>query len=226
MTFEKTLGTRAWPLAMAALWLSGCAALPSTVGGAPKAQASASATPPAASASAAARPDPSAPKPFAEVIKGARVDDGFIPVWRKDDKVWLEIAPDRLGKPFHLAANVANSLGERGLYASSMGRDWMAELRLIGGTTVQLLALNTGFRAERDPAMQRTVQQSFSDSLLGAGKVVSAPHPQRKSVLVDASFLLSDLLGLSTRIESAFRMPYGLDKGNSLRRHGARRSRA
>ncbi len=204
--------------AAGAVLLTGCAALQGPAAGADTkvaTSAPSAAAAPASAASGAARPDPAAPKPFAEIIKGARVDDGFVPVWRKDDKVWLEIAPERLNQPFYLAANVSNSVGERGLYASSMGPAWTAEFRLIGSTSVQLIALNTEFRAERNPAMQRTVKQSFSDSLLGAGKVVSAPHPKRKSVLIDASFLLADLRGLGTSIEAAFRLPFALDKGNS-----------
>lgn len=204
------------PLLWAAAVLGGCASLPAG----PAAQASsdksavAAPAPASAASAAAAKPEPGVPKPFAEIVKKARVDDGFVPVWRENDKVWLEIAPERLNQPFYLAASVANAVGERGLYASSMGRDWLAEFRRVGDN-VQLIARNTAFRAERDPAMKRTVEQSFSDSLLGAGKVVSAPHPQRKSVLVDASFLQGDLLGLSTRVEAAFRLPYAIDKGNS-----------
>lgn len=206
------------PLLLATTILSGCANLPGSaaapaLGAADKSAAAASAPDSAASAPAA-KPDPSAPKPFVEIIKKARVHDGFVPVWRQGDKVWLEIAPERLNQPFYLAAGMANSVGERGLYASSMGRDWIAEFRRVG-ESVQLIARNMAYRAERDPAMQRTVEQSFSDSLMGAGKVVSAPHPQRKSVLVDASFLQGDLLGLATSVEAAFRLPYGIDRGNS-----------
>ena len=41
---------------------------------------------PAASAPAPARPaDASLPKPFAEVIKDAKQQDGLFPIWRKDE---------------------------------------------------------------------------------------------------------------------------------------------
>ena len=133
-------------------------------------------------------------RPFAEIIKEATRQDGFVPVWRKDDKVWLEIAPERLGVPMMVSVNAASSVGERGLYGSQMGPRWLGEFRRIGNQ-FQLLARPTGFRGERDPASQRAVAQAFSESLLGSGAVLSAPHPERKSVLVDASFLLGDLAG-------------------------------
>jgi hypothetical protein len=208
------------PVAAAAALLSACA----TVGGpaAPAAQAddktAVAAAAPASAASApkpAARPDPSAPKPFDEVVKDAQRSAGFIPVWRKDEKTWLEIAPDRLGKPMILSLSIANAVGERGLYANQMVSDNKVELRIVG-RVLQLRALNTAFRANGDPAMARTVAESFSDSLLAAAPVLSAPHKDSKAVLVDASALLiGDLPGISTALESAFRMPYGLDGKNS-----------
>src|SRR5258707_619400 len=87
----------------------GGAAAPAAAASAPAAAASA----PAAAASAnvpgaiAARPpvDPSAPKPFADVTKGAKVDDGLFPIWRKDEKVWIEIPKDMLNKPFMFSVN-------------------------------------------------------------------------------------------------------------------------
>ena len=169
----------------------------------------------AASAPPAARPaDPSAPKPFADVIKDATRQDGFLPVWRKDEKTWLELPAGVLGQPLMLTVNIQQSVGERGLYASQMGPDWLAEFRRVGNT-VQLVARNMNYRAGDDLASQQTVRQAFSDSLLASGAVASAPHPERKSILVDAGILLADLAGYSTRLEAAFRLPFALDRGNS-----------
>ncbi|MBX3637257.1 MAG: zinc-dependent metalloprotease [Rubrivivax sp.] len=218
-------------VALAATVLAGCAtsagpgaAAPATtpapaaaaVASAPASEtASASAAPGARpqAGAAAARP-PGTPPPFAEVVKDATRQDGFIPLWRKDDKVWLEIAPAHLGRPMLVSVNIAQSVGERGLYGSQMGPRWLAEWRRIGNQ-VQLVARQTGFRAERDPAAARAVQQAFSDSLIGSAAVASAEHPERKSVLVDASFLLGDLSGYSTRLEAAYRLPYAPDRANS-----------
>ena len=137
-----------------------------------------------------------------------------MPVWRKDEKIWLEITPERLGQPLLVTVNVAQSVGERGLYASQMGPDWLAEFRKVGNQ-FQIVAKQFAFRGERDTASRFAVSQAFSDSLIGSASIVSAPHPERKSVLVDASFLLGDMAGYSTRLEVAFRMPFAPDRANS-----------
>lgn len=204
------------PLAAAALLLLGaCASGPIAPGATGANTPSASAASAAGAASAAAeRPDPAAPKPFDAVVKGAARSDGFIPVWRKDDKTWLEIAPGRLAKPMLLSLSIANAVGERGLYAGQMVGEQMVELRMVG-RTLQLRALNTAFRAHGDPAMARTVAQSFSDSLVASTPVLSAEHKDSRAVLIDAAFLVGDLPGVSTAIEAAFRLPYALDAKNS-----------
>ncbi len=183
--------------------------------GAPGTSAPAGAAPPTAGpAAAGARPDGTALRPFAEVSRDATRIDGFVPLWRKDERVWLEVTPERLGQPFLLSINISSSVGERGLYGGSMGPSWLVELRRVGNN-LQLVARNTRFRADGDPALQRAVAEGFSDSLLGSAAVASAPHPERKSFLVDASFLLSDIVGYSTALERAFRLSFSVDRGNS-----------
>jgi hypothetical protein len=154
-------------------------------------------------------------RPFADIIKDAKRDDGFLPVWRKDEKAWLEVPQERIGQPFLLSVNIATSVGERGLYASQMGPSWTAEFRRVGNL-LQLIARNTDFRAHNQPGSQIAVSQAFPESLIAAGPVLSQPHPERKSVLVDAAMLIADLPGYSTVIERAFRLPYTLDKANSF----------
>jgi hypothetical protein len=205
----------------AAVWLlSGCAAFtalraPASQAPPVPAAAAASGASPFATAASAPRPDPDAPKPFAEVIKGATQQAGFVPVWRRDAKVWLEIPTELLDQPFLLSANISHSVGERGLYGSQMGPAWLASLRKINNTQIQLVALNTNYVATGAP-MQATLEQAFSNSLLGSAAIASAPHPQRKSVLIDAAFLLSDMPSYSTRLERAYRLPFVLDRANSF----------
>jgi len=168
---------------------------------------------PAGAASAPAAAPPAAPKPFAEVIRGAREQPGLFPIWRRDEKTWIEIPKEWLNKPFLFSVNVANAVGERGLYASQMIGSQMAEWRRIG-PQMQLVALNTRFRAEGGAA-KLAVEQAFSPSLIAAGTMASFEHPDRKSVLVDAGLLLGDIPGYSTRLEAAYRLPYTPDRANS-----------
>nr|WP_297526533.1 zinc-dependent metalloprotease [uncultured Roseateles sp.] len=213
-------------IAAAALLLTACATTGPT-GASTSAPTAQAAQPPAGAASGAPgqpgasspmtapRPaaDPTAPKPFAEVSRDAKRDDGLFPILRKDEKVWLEIPRAMLNKPFLFTINITSSIGERGFYASQMGPEILAEWRRVGNS-IQLVALNTAFRAEGGG--KRAGEEAFSPSLLAAGPVASADHPERKAFLVDAGLLLSDIPGMSTRLEMAYRLPYNVDRGNSF----------
>ena len=234
-------GVLAWGAAAAIVSLSGCATW-TTPGDARNASASAARiapTPsggvpvgappgtgpaaPAAGAPAAApgavvsgtRPDNATLKPFREVIAGARETKGYFTLWQKDDKVWIEIPDQRLDQSFFFSYNISDSVGERFAYASQMGKRHVVSFHRVGNA-MQLIAKNTRFIAAAGSATERAVRQSFSDSLLGSAPVLSQPHPESKSVLIDASALLmTDIPGYSTTLESSFRINYTLDRANS-----------
>ena len=64
--------------------------------------------------------------------------------------------------------------------------------------------------------MARAVARSFSDSVIGLAPVISQPHPERKSVVIDlGAVLLTDVPMLGYKLELAFRMPYRFDARNS-----------
>ncbi len=191
----------------------------SGAGAAPRPSAAGVANPAAAAALAAAlgRPQatPAAPPAFAEVVRDAKRVDGFLPVWTKDDKVWLEIAPAAMDKPFFFAISVATGLGERFFWPGLMGGSQVVELRKTG-STIQLIAKNLKVRAPANTPLATALAESYSDSLLATAAAASAPHPERKSILVDANSLLGgDISGAQTRLEGAYRLSYSLDRANS-----------
>ena len=178
------------------------------------------ATPPANGAAPAVAPTtpPSAPgalRPMKDILKDAKSTPGFFTLHQKDDKIWLEILPSQLGKPFFFSYNVPRSVGERGLYGSQMGGSKIVEFQKVGNQ-VQLIAKNTQFFAKEGTPQAQFVAESFSDSLLGSVPLVSAPHPETKSILIEANALLfTDIPGYQTRLEAAFRMPFSLDTRNT-----------
>jgi len=169
----------------------------------------------AASGAAARAPLPGTPPPFAEVTRDAKSTPGFLTLWTRDDKTWIEIPADRLDQPMFFAASLASGLGVGFLLPGLMPTDQVVVLRRVGNA-VQMVARNQHARAPEGTPLARAVAESYSDSLLASAPLAAAPHPERKSLLVDAMALLGgDLAGLQTRLEAAFRMPYGLDRGNS-----------
>ena len=169
----------------------------------------------APAAAPAARPDAAAPRPFAEIIKDAKQIPGYFTLYQKDDKVWIEIKPEQLDSPFFYQVNSTRGMGEGGVYPNSMLRGHVAEFKKLGNT-VQLIAKNHRFTATPGTAIARAVSESFTDSLIGFTTVSSAPHPDRKSILIDANALfLADLPGTATQLEATFRLPYAYDARNS-----------
>ena len=187
----------------------------------PTAQAQAPAAPPAPAAAAAATPpprvapQPGTPAPFAEVTREAKRADGFLPVWTRDDKTWIEIPAALLDQPFFFGGSLATGLGDRGFFPGLMTRQQIAVLRRVGNT-VQLLARNQHARAPAGTPLARAVAESYSDSLIGSAPLAAAPHLLNKALLVDAGLLLgNDIDGLQTQLEATYRLPYSLDRSNS-----------
>ncbi len=150
-----------------------------------------------------------------DFLRDAKATPGFFTLHQKDDKIWLEILPSQFNKPFFFSYNIPNSVGERGLYGSQMGSSRLVEFKKIGNQ-IQLIAKNTQFFAKEGTPQAQFVSESFSDSLLTSAAVLTQPHPETKSVLIEAnSLLFSDIPGYQTRLEAAFRMPFAVDTRNT-----------
>ena len=161
-------------------------------------------------------PVPGQPPPFAVVMKDASKIDGLFTAWQKDEKLWLELRPEDFNQPFFLSPKLTQGIGEQRLVGGLM----LASPRLVQfhrqHNVVQLIALNLQQVAKAGSPEARAVASAISPSLLGANLVASQPHPERKSVLVDASgIFLSDLLGLGMALQRSFRQGYSLDVRNS-----------
>jgi hypothetical protein len=216
------------PITLAlALLLAGCAttatAPASAPGGAPGAAAPAAAPDPAASGirppgAAPSAATPGQPQPFVAVAKDAVRVEGLFPLWQKDEKVWLELKPEDFGRPFFLSPKIARGIGEAGLFGGTMigrwgrtGRAQIVEFRRVHNQ-VQLIARNNDFAARAGTPEGRAVDAAFSVSLLASSTVASQPHPERKTVLVEAGPLfLGDLLGIGMQLQRSFRQGYALD---------------
>ena len=221
--------------ALAMLGVAGCA----TTAAAPMsaALAGASASAPAAAAktfalaasgaapasAASAPPAPGQPPAFATVIKDATESKGLIALWQKEEKVWLELKPEDFNKPFFLSPKISQGIGEAGLYGGTMigrygraGRAQLVEFRRVHNL-VQLVAINTDYAGgDAKSPSGRAVAAGFSNSLLGTAQVASAPHPERKTVLVEASpFFLGDMLGLGMALQRNYRQGYALEPRNT-----------
>ncbi|HMC15394.1 MAG TPA: DUF5117 domain-containing protein, partial [Albitalea sp.] len=173
-----------------------------------------------AAASGASGPSAAAPaagglRPFAEIIKDAKRTDGLFTIWQKDDKVWLELKPSDLEHPFFMSPKNKTGIGEGRFYGGLMGEEVVIEFRRIHNN-LQMLARNTEFVAKANTPTGRAVDAAFSPSLLASTSVLSQPHPERKSILVEANPLfVNDMLGTGMQLQRSYRQGYALDTRNS-----------
>ena len=199
------------------------AAAPATL--APTATALGASAPSAGARPATAFTPPTAgtPPPFAVVIREARRIDGPLTLWQKDDKVWIELMPAQWGKPFLLSPKIKSGIGEAFVLGGLMvypvngaGGPQVVEFVRVHNQ-VRLVARNTDIAAKPGTPEARAVADAYSNSLLGSTPVASLPHPDRKSVLVEANGLfLNDILGVGMMLQRGLRQSYGLDRANSV----------
>jgi Met-zincin/Domain of unknown function (DUF5117) len=155
---------------------------------------------------------------FDTVIQGAERIEGLMPLWRKQDKLWIELGPADWRKAFFLSPQLTTGIGEQGLFGgllasrwNQVGRPQWVEFRRVN-QQVQLLAINSAFVAAPGSAAALGIEAAFSHSLLASVPVASATHPKRETVLVELSAMLAtDVMGLGAQLQRAFRQSYALD---------------
>jgi hypothetical protein len=220
-------------IALAAAALAGCATLPQTSSKEPAPSATAPSPQAIANAQRLAGAPGSTPpqaaspasslRSFADATRDAKELPGLFNLWQRDDKVYLEIAPEQLERMYFFSTNLDQGLGESrflaGTMSSSLSRRFggpaIVVFRKVGGN-VQLVARNVKYTAQAGTPEARAVEDAFSDSLLSTAPVVSQPHPDRKSILVEANTLFfGDLPGAAPRLEQAYRQSYAFDARNS-----------
>lgn len=157
-------------------------------------------------------------KPFEEVVKDMERIEGLFTFYRNPDenKVLIELLPEQFGRDYLYSSKVERATGEKGLYGTIMRNEFVFQWRRFGNR-VQFVEKNTRFRAEPSSPVTRAIENSFTDSLHSSAKVLSKPHPERDSVLVDVNDLLvaQDLLGMAQGLKSRYETPYKLNKSDS-----------
>lgn len=179
-------------------------------------------TVPPTAATPAQTPVPGQAPAFETVIKGAERMDGLLPLWKRQDKVWIELAPSNLGRAFFLSPTVVTGIGEAGVFgglitsrSAQVGRPQWVEFRRIQ-QQVQLLAMNAAYTAQKGTPQELAVQAAFSPSLLASVGVASAPQAQTGAILIEANPLwVNDMLGLGLQLQRAYKQSYALDSRNS-----------
>lgn len=161
-------------------------------------------------------PPPAAPQPpFAVVIRDAKKTEGLFTLYQKDERAWIALEPEDFDKSFFLAPKLVSGIGEAYLYGGRFDDAQVIQFRRINNQ-VQMIAVNTRYKATPGTPEARAIAAAFSPSLLASAVVVSQPDPGTKAVLVDlGSLFLNDMLGIAIDLQRAYRQGYGFDPRNS-----------
>jgi Met-zincin/Domain of unknown function (DUF5117) len=152
-------------------------------------------------------------RPFDTVIRDTKKIEGLFTLYRneKTNRVFAEIMPEQLEQNHLMVMTLESAIGEKGLYSGLPLGDFLFKLRRVNNNTLQFVVPNTYFRADRGTPMERSIERSFSDSVLQILPIRSI-HDKRKSLLVELNpLLLGDLPGLGMALGGG----YGLDPTRS-----------
>src|SRR5215831_11450671 len=119
---------------------------------------------------------------FDKVVKGAKEYDGLFKLHRKDDKLYAELKPNQLDRPFLCPIAIARGLGMGG-HTLNFDEQWVLVFKRVGDK-VHLVRRNVHFQAKKDSPLAKAVETTYTDSILKALKIQSI-NPQRQTVLID-----------------------------------------
>ncbi len=106
--------------------------------------------------------------PFAELLRDAQTIDGLLKLYRKEDKLYAEIAAPLFNKDLLVAIAIARGIGETPLISGmtwGFGDDWIWQFRRVEDK-VQIVRRNVRFTAAKGSPEERAVQLAYTDSVL------------------------------------------------------------
>ena len=155
-------------------------------------------------------------KPFDQVVKNTSPVKGLFALYQNKEtgKIYLEIKPEQLNKNYLSTMTMESGIGERGIYSGMPLQDFLFYFRRVNNN-IHFVVRNVNFRVSSGSPQARSLDRSFSDSVLYSIPIKSI-HPKRKSILIDLEdLLLKDLPGLSTALSSQLGVSYQLDEKKS-----------
>ena len=119
---------------------------------------------------------------FDKVVKGAKEIDGLFKLYRKDDKLYAELKPFHLNRPYLCPIAIARGLGMGG-HTLNFDEQWVLLFRRVGDK-VHLIRRNVHFKAKPGSPEAAAVKTTYTDSVLMALRI-QAVHPIHQSILLN-----------------------------------------
>jgi hypothetical protein len=152
---------------------------------------------------------------FDQLIEGSERLEGLFTLYYHPDKgqVYLELSPEHLNQNYLCFSSLESGLGESGIVSGLELNEFLFQWRRQHNK-VEFVLPNINFRTDADDPQSRSVDRSFSESVLYSLPIASI-HPDRQTLLVDISSLLmgdQDLSGVAQEITSDFEAAYDGNK--------------
>jgi hypothetical protein len=152
---------------------------------------------------------------FDQLIEGSERLEGLFTLYHHPDtgQVYLELSPEHLNQNYLCFSSLESGLGESSIVSGLELNEFLFQWRRRHDK-VQFVLPNINFRTDADDPQSRSVDRSFSESVLYALPIASI-HPDRQTLLVDMTSLLmgdQDLSGVAQEIATDFEAAYDGNK--------------
>jgi len=164
-------------------------------------QATAGAPSTSTTAAGAAPAQAAKPKypPFADLLKDAATVEGLIKLYRKDDRVYAELAGGVMNRDLIVLISIARGIGEGALLGGmswGFGDDWLWQFRKVEDK-VQIVRRNVRFTAAKGSPEERAVHLAYTDSVLFSLPIATT-SPAGNLVVELTPVFMSDLPQISS----------------------------
>ncbi len=132
---------------------------------------------------------------YAKFTDGATAQTGLFTVWRKQSKVYLEIAPSQLDHAYLLVPILANGLG-RALFAGIHFRPLLWQFTRVGNQ-IMTVERNPYGKAKAGTPAALAVENSYPQSVISADPIVAIDSTSG-DIVFGADALLTDIVDLTT----------------------------
>jgi hypothetical protein len=154
-------------------------------------------------------PDKPKYKPWNKVITpDHQKQDGLIPIYTKQEEMYMVLSEEHLDKPMLAIMSLSQGIGSHFVFGGLPVDNVMFDFHR-SEDHIQVRRLEVIFRAPDDPALQKTIELTFSNSILAALPIASEKGGK---VAVDMKkFFLSDVSGMSLWLGAVLRQPVRQD---------------
>src|SRR5438094_1034914 len=119
---------------------------------------------------------------FNKTVQGAQVYEGLFRLHQKDDKLYAEIKPEQLNRPFLCPMAIARGMAMGG-YTLNFDEQWVLVFKRVGDK-VHLIRRNVRYQAKPGSPVAKAVETTYTDSVLMSLRIVSI-NPMFQSLLIN-----------------------------------------